>query len=193
MKFSTAVYSSKQRLSQVAYFLKDHIGNATCLCVALFALSLGSCSLAVAQQALATQPNVVLIMADNLGYSDVGSYGATDVQTPNIDSLAREGVRLTDFYSNGPTCSPTRAALISGRYQQRYGLDVKSGLALAIWAGWVSGAGQVTFEVPRDRRTRKNCLGKPRQRDRQAPERLNSHRRLAEILERFNGPELGDH
>ena len=125
MNFSTEVNSSKQRLSQIADFIKDHIGNATCLCVVPFALSLGFCSLAVAQQVLATQPNVVLIMADDLGYSDVGSYGATDVQTPNIDSLAREGVRLTDFYSNGPTCSPTRAALISGRYQQRYGLEMQ--------------------------------------------------------------------
>jgi arylsulfatase A-like enzyme len=68
-------------------------------------------------------PNVVLIVTDDLGYGDVGSYGALDVKTPNIDRLAREGVRLTDFYANGATCTPTRAALISGRYQQRVELE----------------------------------------------------------------------
>jgi arylsulfatase A-like enzyme len=68
-------------------------------------------------------PNVVLIMMDDLGYGDIGSHGATDVRTPNIDRLAREGVRLTDAYANGAVCTPTRAALISGRYQQRVGLE----------------------------------------------------------------------
>ena len=69
------------------------------------------------------RPNIVLIMTDDLGWADVSSYGATDLQTPNIDSLARDGIRLSDFYSNGVLCSPTRAALISGRYQQRYGIE----------------------------------------------------------------------
>jgi arylsulfatase A-like enzyme len=79
---------------------------------------------AVAQQpSSATQPNVVLIVTDDLGYGDVGSFGSPDAKTPNIDRLAREGVRLTDFYANGSTCTPTRAALISGRYQQRFELE----------------------------------------------------------------------
>jgi len=60
---------------------------------------------------------------DDLGYGDLGSYGGSDARTPHIDRLAREGVRLTDAYSNGPVCTPTRAAFISGRYQQRVGLD----------------------------------------------------------------------
>ena len=68
-------------------------------------------------------PNVVVVMADSLGYGDVGAYGADDVRTPHIDSLARQGVRLTDFYANGPVCTPTRAAFITGRYQQRVGLE----------------------------------------------------------------------
>ncbi len=59
-----------------------------------------------------------------MGYADLGSYGATDVKTPNLDALARAGVRLTDFYANGVMCTPTRAGLISGRYQQRYGLEL---------------------------------------------------------------------
>ena len=68
-------------------------------------------------------PNVVLVMMDDMGYGDLGSYGAPDVRTPNIDRLAREGVRLTDAYANGAVCTATRAALISGRYQQRAGLE----------------------------------------------------------------------
>ena len=74
-------------------------------------------------QGATPKPNVVLIMMDDLGYGDLGSYGGPDTKTPNIDRLAREGVRLTDAYANGVVCTPTRAALISGRYQQRVGLD----------------------------------------------------------------------
>ena len=70
--------------------------------------------------------NVVLIVTDDVGYGDIGSYGAPDVKTPNIDSLARDGVRLTDFYA-APQCTPTRAALISGRYQQRFRLEAAIG------------------------------------------------------------------
>jgi arylsulfatase A-like enzyme len=68
-------------------------------------------------------PNVVLIMTDDAGYADIGSYGAPDTRTPNIDSLARDGVKLTDFYANAMSCTPTRAGLIAGRYQQRYGIE----------------------------------------------------------------------
>ena len=67
-------------------------------------------------------PNVVLIITDDVGYGDIGSYGAPDIRTPHIDSLARDGVKLTDFYA-APTCTPTRAALMTGRYQQRVGLE----------------------------------------------------------------------
>ena len=75
------------------------------------------------QQAAAGRPNVVLIMSDDMGYGDLSSYGGTDIRTTNIDSIGRDGVRLTDFYSNGVLCSPTRAGLISGRYQQRYVIE----------------------------------------------------------------------
>ena len=71
----------------------------------------------------ATRPNVVLILMDDLGYGDIGSYGVKDARTPNLDRLAREGVRLTDAYANAPNCSPTRAGLIAGQYQQRYGIE----------------------------------------------------------------------
>jgi arylsulfatase A-like enzyme len=85
----------------------------------LAALILGASPQAQAQR----PPSVVLVMMDDIGYGDLGSYGALDVRTPNIDRLAREGVRLTDAYANGAVCTPTRAALISGRYQQRVGLE----------------------------------------------------------------------
>ena len=77
----------------------------------------------------ARTPNVVLIIMDDMGYGDLGSYGVQDARTPNIDRLAREGVRLTDAYANGPVCTPTRAALITGRYQQRVGLEWALGVA----------------------------------------------------------------
>lgn len=75
-------------------------------------------------------PNIVLIVADDLGYGDLQSYGATDIKTPNIDRLATEGVRFTNFYANAPVCTPTRTALLTGRYQQRVG-----GLESAIGLG----------------------------------------------------------
>lgn len=71
----------------------------------------------------APRPNIVFILADDLGYGDVGAYGAGDVATPSIDRLAQEGVRFTDFYAVGNTCSPSRAALMTGRYPARSGVN----------------------------------------------------------------------
>jgi N-acetylgalactosamine-6-sulfatase len=67
------------------------------------------------------KPNIVLILADDLGYGDLSSYGCPDIRTPNIDSIGARGVRFTRFYDNAPECSPTRTALLTGRYQQRVG------------------------------------------------------------------------
>src|SRR5688500_18889503 len=64
------------------------------------------------------RPNIVFILADDLGYADVSCYGARGYQTPQIDRLAAGGVRLTDGYASSCVCSPTRVALITGRYQQ---------------------------------------------------------------------------
>ena len=75
------------------------------------------------------RPNIVLIMADDLGYGDVGCYGSTTSRTPNIDKLATGGLRLTDFHTNGPMCSPTRAATLTGMYQSRFGRRFESALS----------------------------------------------------------------
>ncbi len=71
----------------------------------------------------AQRPNIIIILADDLGYGDLGCYGSTEHRTPNLDKLASEGMRFTDFHANGPMCSPTRAALLTGRYQQRSGIE----------------------------------------------------------------------
>ncbi len=70
----------------------------------------------------ASPPNIVLILADDLGYGDVGVYGAELIETPNLDRLAEEGIRLTNFYASGNVCSPSRAGLLTGRYAIRDGL-----------------------------------------------------------------------
>ena len=69
----------------------------------------------------AARPNFVIIMADDLGYGDISCFEGW-VDTPRLDQLAGEGLRLTDYHSNGAVCSPTRAALMTGRYQQRVGV-----------------------------------------------------------------------
>lgn len=68
------------------------------------------------------RPNIIVILADDLGYGDTGVYGADLIETPNIDALANEGVRLTQFYTSGNICSPSRAGLYTGRYPIRSGL-----------------------------------------------------------------------
>jgi arylsulfatase A len=68
-------------------------------------------------------PNIVIILADDLGYGDLGGSWGGRADTPHLTRLAREGLRFTDFHSNGPMCTPTRAALLTGRYQQRLGIE----------------------------------------------------------------------
>ena len=76
-----------------------------------------------ANKNLNIKPNIVLIVADDLGYGDLSGYGNSMINTPNIDFLMSEGVKFTDFHSNGSVCSPTRAALMTGKYQQRTGVE----------------------------------------------------------------------
>ena len=72
----------------------------------------------------ARKPNILVIVGDDMGYADVGFHGCTDIPTPHLDALARSGVRFTNGYVSGPYCSPTRAGLMTGRYQQRFGHEI---------------------------------------------------------------------
>ena len=81
----------------------------------------------------APQPNIIVILADDQGYADLGCQGAKDVATPHIDSLAAGGVRFTNGYVSGPVCSPTRAGLMTGRYQQRFGHEFNPGRSAAAY------------------------------------------------------------
>ena len=77
--------------------------------------------------AVARQPNVIVIVADDMGYADIGVHGCQDIPTPHIDSLAKNGVRCSNGYVSHPYCSPTRAGLLTGRYQQRFGHEFNPG------------------------------------------------------------------
>ena len=68
------------------------------------------------------RPNVLVILVDDLGYGDLSSYGATDLKSPHIDALLKRGMKFNNFYANCPVCSPTRAALLTGRYQDMVGV-----------------------------------------------------------------------
>ena len=76
------------------------------------------CSVVQAQR---RPPNILVIVTDDMGYGDIGIHGSKDIVTPNIDALAKGGIRFTDAYVSGPYCSPTRAGLLTGRYPQRFG------------------------------------------------------------------------
>ena len=73
-------------------------------------------------------PNIIVIVADDMGYADIGVHGSKDIPTPNIDALAGTGIRFTDAYVSAPYCSPSRAGLMTGRYQQRFGHEFNIGL-----------------------------------------------------------------
>src|SRR5262245_63439990 len=98
-------------------------------CLAAFA-----CSGVAAEKA--PRPHIVFILADDLGYGDLSSFGATDIQTTNIDRLAHEGIRFTDHYAAANTCSPSRASLLTGLYppptrvNAALGYDTREGLPL---------------------------------------------------------------
>jgi len=79
------------------------------------------------ESASGRRPNIVVIISDDHGYADVGCYGCKDIPTPHLDSLARDGVRFSDGYVSCPVCSPTRAGVMTGRYQQRFGHETNPG------------------------------------------------------------------
>jgi arylsulfatase A-like enzyme len=97
-----------------------------------------------AQQA-GRKPNVVVIVVDDMGYADIGVHGCKDFATPNIDSIATNGVRCTNGYVSCPYCSPTRAGLLTARYQQRFGHEFNPGLLSRNGKGQGLPAGEVTL------------------------------------------------
>ena len=80
-----------------------------------------------AVQAANSKPNILVIVGDDMGYSDIGVHGCRDIPTPNLDKLAVDGTRCTNGYVTGPYCSPTRAGLLTGRYQTRFGHEFNPG------------------------------------------------------------------
>jgi arylsulfatase A-like enzyme len=95
--------------------------------------------------------NILLIVSDDLGYADIGVYGGKDIPTPNIDRIAKEGVRFTNAYVTGPYCSPTRAGLMTGRYPQRFGHEFQP-------EGAFSADGSTEFGLPLTQRTMADWL-----------------------------------
>jgi len=87
----------------------------------------GCASAGQRSKAKGKRPNIVVIISDDMGYADIGCQGCKDIPTPNIDSIARKGVRFTNGYVSCPVCSPTRAGLATGRYQQRFGHEYNTG------------------------------------------------------------------
>jgi arylsulfatase A-like enzyme len=89
------------------------------VCVIGFLILVGVSRVLAANTGAARSPNIVLIFADDLGYGDVGVYGAKGFSTPNLDRMAREGIRFSDFHVAQPVCSASRAALLTGCYPNR--------------------------------------------------------------------------
>ena len=106
------------------------IRSPACLVIAaLFSLAL----LPLRAQGAPRNPNVVFILADDLGYTDLGCFGSKYYETPNIDRMARQGMRFTDGYTCGPNCQPTRAALMSGQYGPRTGVYTVGSIERFAW------------------------------------------------------------
>lgn len=110
-----------------------------------------------AADAAADRPNILYLVADDMGYADMGAQGCTDVPTPHLDSIASNGVRFTSGYVSAPVCSPSRAGLITGRYQTRFGHEFNHPLAdnapvglpadQKTMADWLKSAGYVTGHI----------------------------------------------
>ena len=90
------------------------------------------CAVATAAVGAASPPNVIILLADDMGNGDPGCYGARDIKTPNIDSLAASGIRFTSYYAAAPICSPSRAGMITGRYPMRAGMSPNKNIGSAM-------------------------------------------------------------
>jgi arylsulfatase A-like enzyme len=93
--------------------------------------TLGATSVATLARDQRRLPNLVFFLSDDLGYADLSCYGSSDIRTPHIDGLAKNGIRFTDAYANAPVCTPTRVGFLTGQYQQRFGKDLEWALGPA--------------------------------------------------------------
>ncbi|MGC1479444.1 MAG: sulfatase-like hydrolase/transferase, partial [Chthoniobacterales bacterium] len=94
------------------------------LCIPLLTFIFGGLGLVPAADVAGRKPNIVVIFTDDWGHGDVGAHGVLDdIKTPHLDRLAKEGALFTDGYVTSPQCAPSRAGLITGRYQQRFDFD----------------------------------------------------------------------
>ncbi len=109
--------------------MKKHWRNGSLLICSMFSAGLALLPMKPALAADKAKPNIIVIVADDMGYAEMGCQGNKDVPTPHIDSLAKNGVRFTSGYVSCPVCSPTRAGLLTGRYQQRFGHEFNPGPA----------------------------------------------------------------
>ena len=101
------------------------------VCVAV-AISMNSCSTPEVEDG--PPPNIIVVLSDDAGYADFGCYGAEQFRTPHIDSISEAGVRFTSGYVSASVCSPSRAGLVTGRFQQRFGHEfnlAESGIGFA--------------------------------------------------------------
>jgi len=93
------------------------------------------------------KPNIVLVLVDDLGFSDIGPFGATEIETPNLDKLAAGGLKLKEFYNNS-ICAPTRASLLTGQYQHKAGVGFfNNNLGLAAYQGFLNRESLTLAEV----------------------------------------------
>jgi len=106
-------------------------------------------SLMAAVEGAAKKPNVLVILADDLGYGELSCQGAKDIKTPNVDAIAKNGIRFTNGYVSCPVCSPTRAGLNTGRYQEHFGHEFNPGPAATA---------STTFGLPLDQKTVANYM-----------------------------------
>ena len=137
--------------------------------IAVILYVVGACSLVEARQ-----PNVVFILADDLGYTDVACYGSKYYETPNIDRLAAEGMRFTNGYTCGPNCQPTRAALMSGQYGPRTGVYTVGGIDRFDWQSSAAAA----------RRQRHRAAARQDHARRHAQESRLRHRHVRQVAPR---------
>jgi len=124
---------------------KQKYSHSTILKACMLAAGLLAVQVAAAQKK--QKPNIVLVLVDDLGFSDIGPYGATEIETPNLDKLAAGGLRLKEFYNNS-ICAPTRASLLTGQYQHKAGVGFfNNNLGLAAYQGFLNRESLTLAEV----------------------------------------------